>query len=335
MTVRQRQLGKTGPSVSAIGLGCMGMSFAYGQRDDAESARTLHRALDLGVTLLDTADVYGLGHNEQLIGQVLAGRRDEFVLATKFGIRSSGDTARTDAPETYIDTSPGYVRQACEASLSRLGFDTIDLYYAHRRNPTVPVEDTVAAMASLVDAGKVRHLGLSEVSPATLRAAHAVHPIAAVQMEYSLFSRDVEAEMLNTCRELGVALVAYSPVGRGLLTGTITDASALSADDYRRTAPRFAGDNLAANLRLVEAVQAVAAELGVTPAQAALAWLLARDEHVIPIPGTKRVRYLEENVAADAVALTPDQLARIEAAAPAAAVAGQRYPERAMGLVDQ
>jgi aryl-alcohol dehydrogenase-like predicted oxidoreductase len=311
----------------------MGMSFAYGERDDDESARTLHRALDLGVTLLDTADVYGMGHNEQLIGRVLAQRRDEFTLATKFGIRTPGDSPRTDVPGTYVDTSPGYLRQACDASLSRLGFDTIDLYYAHRRSPAVPVEDTVAAMADLVSAGKVRHLGLSEVSPATLRAAHAVHPIAAVQMEYSLFSRDVEAEMLDTCRELGVALVAYSPVGRGLLTGAITDTSALVESDYRRTAPRFTEENLAANLRLVEAVRAVAAELGATPAQAALAWLLARDELIIPIPGTKRVRYLEENTAAADIALTPEQLARIEAAAPATAVAGQRYPERAMDLV--
>ncbi|MEN3308542.1 MAG: hypothetical protein V7603_4744 [Micromonosporaceae bacterium] len=317
----------------AIGLGCMGMSFAYGERDDDESARTLHRALDLGVTLLDTADVYGMGHNEQLIGRVLAQRRDEFTLATKFGIRTPGDSPRTDVPGTYVDTSPGYLRQACDASLSRLGFDAIDLYYAHRRSPAVPVEDTVAAMADLVSAGKVRHLGLSEVSPATLRAAHAVHPIAAVQMEYSLFSRDVEAEMLDTCRELGVALVAYSPVGRGLLTGAITDTSALVESDYRRTAPRFTEENLAANLRLVEAVRAVAAELGATPAQAALAWLLARDELIIPIPGTKRVRYLEENTAAADIALTPEQLARIEAAAPATAVAGQRYPERAMDLV--
>jgi aryl-alcohol dehydrogenase-like predicted oxidoreductase len=234
-----------------------------------------------------------------------------------------------------VDTSPSYVRQACDASLARLGFDTIDLYYAHRRNPAVPIEDTVAAMASLVAAGKVRHLGLSEVSPQTLRAAHAVHPIAAVQMEYSLFSRDVEAEMLDTCHALGVALVAYSPVGRGLLTGTITDTSTLAPDDYRRVAPRFNDENLAANLRLVEAVREVAADLGVTPAQAALAWLLARDEHIIPIPGTKRVRYLEENAAAVDVALTQAQLARIEAAAPADAVAGLRYPDRAMELLDK
>jgi aryl-alcohol dehydrogenase-like predicted oxidoreductase len=311
----------------------MGMSFAYGERDDDESARTLHRALDLGVTFLDTADMYGQGSNEQLIGGVLRDRRAEFVLATKFGIRTTGGATRSDQPGAYVDTSPAYVRQACDASLARLGFDTIDLYYAHRRNPEVPIEDTVGAMASLVAAGKVRYLGLSEVSPQTLRAAHAVHPIAAVQMEYSLFSRDVEAQMLDTCRELGVALVGYSPVGRGLLTGAITDTSALDADDYRRASPRFADGHLAANLRLVESVRAVAAELGATAAQAALAWLLSRDDLVIPIPGTKRVRYLEENAAAVDIELTPAQLAAIEAAAPASEVSGQRYPDQAMSLI--
>ncbi len=331
--MKQRRLGNGGPSVSALWLGCIGMSFAYGPRDDDESARTLHRALDLGVTLLDTADIYGMGHNEELIGRVLAYRLDEFVLATKFAMRSLGGQALSNSPNTVVDTSPSWVRQACDASLARLGFDTIDLYYMHRRNPEVPIEDTVGAMAQLVETGKVRHLGLSEVSPKTLRAAHAVHPIAAVQMEYSLFTRDVEAEMLDTCRELGVALVAYSPVGRGMLTGTISDTATLSEDDYRRTAPRFSGENLAANLRLVEAVRAVAAELGVTPAQAALAWLLAQDELVIPIPGTKRVKYLEENVAAEGLTLTADQLARLEAAAPPASVAGPRYPDRAMTLL--
>jgi aryl-alcohol dehydrogenase-like predicted oxidoreductase len=333
--MRQRRLGDGGPGVSAIGLGCMGMSFAYGARDDAESARTLHRALDLGITLLDTADMYGMGHNEELIGRVLRDRRGEFLLATKFGFRTGDATARSDRPGTWIDTSPGYVRQACDASLRRLGVERIDLYYAHRRNPAVPVAETVGAMADLVAAGKVRYLGLSEVSPQTLRAAHAVHPISAVQMEYSLFSREVEAEMLETCRELGVALVAYSPVGRGLLTGTITDRDGLAPDDYRRVTPRFAAGNFAANLRLVRAVQEVASDLAVTPAQAALAWLLARDERVIPIPGTKRVRYLEENAAAVDVVFTAEQRARIEEAAPPAAVAGQRYPDRAMDLLNQ
>jgi aryl-alcohol dehydrogenase-like predicted oxidoreductase len=320
--------------VSEIGLGCMGMSFAYGPRDDEESTRTLHRALDLGVTFLDTADMYGAGHNEQLIGAALGGRRDEFVLATKFGVRSRADgQARSDTPGTYVDTSPEYVRQACDASLTRLGFDVIDLYYAHRRNPAVPVEDTVGAMAELVAAGKVRHLGLSEVSPATLRAAHAVHPIAALQVEYSLFSREPEDELLATCTELGVALVAYSPMGRGLLTGTVTDVAALSADDYRRHAPRFDAEHLAHNLKLVDALGAVAAELGVTPAQAALAWLLARDPSVIPIPGTKRVGYLVENVAAADVQLTAEQVAALDAAVPAGAVSGARYPEQAMSHI--
>jgi aryl-alcohol dehydrogenase-like predicted oxidoreductase len=303
----------------------MGMSFAYGPRDDEESTRTLHRALDLGVTMLDTADMYGFGHNEELIGRVLKDRRDEFVLATKFGFRARSES------ETYLDTSPGWVREAVDGSLRRLGFDTIDLYYMHRRDPAVPIEDTVGAMAALVSAGKVRHLGLSEVSPATLRAAHAVHPIAAVQVEYSLFSRDPEGELLDTCHELGVALVAYSPVGRGLLTGTVTG----TPDDFRATVPRFTGTNLDANLRLVEAVRAVAAQIGATPAQAALAWLLARDATVIPIPGTKRVRYLEENVAAADLTLMPDQIAALDAAVPPDAVAGTRYNEQSMARLNQ
>jgi aryl-alcohol dehydrogenase-like predicted oxidoreductase len=333
--MRTRQLGTSGPSVAAIGLGCMGMSHAYGVRDDEESARTLHRALDLGVTLLDTADVYGMGDNERLIGRVLAGRREEFLLATKFGLRSSGSgPARSDAPTSYVDTSPEWVRAACDASLDRLGMDTIDLYYAHRRNPAVPIEDTVGAMAELVAAGKVRRLGLSEVSVDTLRAAHAVHPISAVQMEYSLFTRDVEDSMAQACRELGVALVAYSPVGRGLLTGAVATLDDLAADDFRRGLPRFSDGNLAGNLRLADAVRAVAAELSATPAQTGLAWLLAQDELVIPIPGTKRVAYLEENVAADAVSLSADQLARIGSAVPRERVAGTRYGGRGMDMLD-
>ncbi len=329
--MESRQLGSQGPYVSELGLGCMGMSFAYGATDDEESARTLHRALDLGVTLLDTADMYGMGHNEELIGRVLRDRREEFVLATKFAIRSrGGGQANSASADTYVDTSPEWVRQAADASLRRLGFDTIDLYYMHRRNPAVPIEDTVGAMAELVQAGKVKHLGLSEVSPATLRAAHAVHPIAALQVEYSLFSRDPEGELLDTCHELGVALVAYSPVGRGLLTGTVTG----TPDDFRATVPRFHGENLEANLRLVEAVKSVAASLGATPAQTALAWLLARDASVIPIPGTKRVRYLEENVGAADLRLTPDQVAELDAAVPPDAVAGTRYAERSMQMVN-
>lgn len=334
--MNSRKLGSNGPAVGAIGLGCMGMSWAYGPTDDAESARTLHRALDIGVTLLDTADVYGAGANEELIGRTLANRRDEFTLATKFGLRSRSATARSDRPGTYVDTSPEYVREAAEASLRRLGFDVIDLYYAHRRNPEVPIEDTIGAMASLVAAGKVRHLGLSEVSAATLRAAHAVHPIAAVQVEYSLFTRDPENELLAACRELGVAVVAYSPVGRGLLTGTITETASLAEDDFRRTAqPRFTDANLDTNLKLVEAVRAVAAEIGATPAQAALAWLLARDELVIPIPGTRRIPYLEENTAAASITLTPAQVEALSAAVPASEVAGGRYTDQSLALVNQ
>ena len=329
-----RRLGSNGPRVAAVGLGCMGMSFAYGERDDAESTRTLHRALDLGVNHLDTADMYGAGHNEQLIGPVVRARRDEVFLATKFGNRIRESTTPGGAPDRFIDSSPQWARQACDASLARLGVDTIDLYYLHRRDPDVPIEDTVGAMAEQVAAGKVRHLGLSEINPATLRAAHTVHPIAAVQLEYSLFTRDVvEGEMLATCRELDIAVVAYSPVGRGLLTGTVTSPDQFTAGDFRTIAPRFSGDNLAANLPLVEAVAAVAAEIGCTPAQAALAWLLAQGEDILPIPGTKRVRYLEENIAAAELTLTDAQLGSLAAAVPPQDVAGQRYPEAAMRAV--
>ncbi|HEX7745488.1 MAG TPA: aldo/keto reductase [Micromonosporaceae bacterium] len=326
--MRRRPMGKNGPEVSAIGLGCMGMSFAYGARDDEESTRTLHRALDLGVNHLDTADLYGWGQNEELLGPVVRARRAEVFLATKFGNRR-----RDDSPGTYVDSSGAWAREACDGSLRRLGVDTIDLYYLHRRNPETPIEETVGAMAELVRAGKVRLIGLSEVSPATLRAAHAVHPVTAVQMEYSLFSRDVEAEMLGTCRELGVALVAYAPVGRGILTGTINNRDQLSADDVRTRAPRFSEQNLAANLDLVAAVRAIAAEIGCTPAQAALAWLLAQGPEVLPIPGTKRVRYLEENAAAADLKLTEEQVAQLTAAVPAGAVAGERYPEASMRAV--
>jgi aryl-alcohol dehydrogenase-like predicted oxidoreductase len=327
-------MGATGPEVSAIGLGCMGMSFAYGPRDDAESRRTLHRALDLGVNHLDTADMYGRGHNEELLGPVVRARRDEVFLATKFGNRFTGDAVATGMPGAYVDSSADWARAACDASLGRLGIDTIDLYYLHRRDPATPIEETVGAMAELVDAGKVRLIGLSEVSPATLRAAHAVHPITAVQMEYSLFSRDVEREMLATCRELGVALVAYSPVGRGLLTGAIASRDQLSPDDFRATsAPRFAPANLTANLDLVAEVRKIAAEIGCTPAQAALAWLLAQGDDILLIPGTKRVRYLEENSASVDLRLTPEQVSRLARAVPAAAVAGERYPEASMRFV--
>lgn len=329
--MRQRKVGAIGPSVSAVGLGCMGMSFAYGERDDVESTRTLQRALDLGVNHLDTADIYGFGHNEELVGRVVAARRDEVFLATKFGNRVPSSGA---AGPWLVDTSAAWVREACDTSLRRLGIDTIDLYYAHRRNPETPIEETVGAMASLVSAGKVRYLGLSEVSPATLRAAHAVHPIAAVQLEYSLFTRDVvEGEMLNTCRDLGVAVVAYSPVGRGLLTGTVTSRAELAPGDFRQVAPRFSDENLARNLPLVEAVRAVASEIGCTPAQAALAWVLAQGDDILPIPGTKRVTYLQENVARADIALTPEHVSRLSAAGPASAVAGERYPEQSLKLV--
>ncbi|MDH6462439.1 aryl-alcohol dehydrogenase-like predicted oxidoreductase [Micromonospora sp. A200] len=330
----RRRMGATGPEVSAIGLGCMGMSFAYGGRDDTESTRTLHRALDLGVNHLDTADMYGAGANERLLAPVVRARRDEVFLATKFGNRTGGDSVGgTGTPGAYVDSSAAWAREACDASLGRLRVDTIDLYYLHRRDPRTPIEETVGALAELVEAGKVRLIGLSEVSPATLRAAHAVHPVTAVQMEYSLFTRDVEGEMLATCRELGVALVAYSPVGRGLLTGAISGRDQLAADDWRAGVPRFAEGNLDANLRLVAAVRAVAEEIGCTPAQAALAWLLAQGEDILPIPGTKRVRYLEENAAAADIRLTPEQRDRLGAAVPAGAVAGERYPEASMRTV--
>ncbi|MEU1753669.1 aldo/keto reductase [Micromonospora matsumotoense] len=324
----RRQIGAGGPAVSAIGLGCMGMSFAYGGPDDAESTRTLHRALDLGVNHLDTADMYGFGANERLLAPVVRARRDEVFLATKFGNRRTADGSGA-----YVDSSAAWARQACDASLDRLGVDTIDLYYMHRRQPDTPIEETVTAMAELVEAGKVRLLGLSEVSPATLRTAHAVHPISAVQMEYSLFTRDVEGEMLDTCRELGVTLVAYSPVGRGLLTGAITGRDQLTEGDWRAAAPRFATESLDANLRLVAAVRAVADEIGCTPAQAALAWLLAQGPDVLPIPGTKRVRYLEENAAAADLRLTAAQQARLREAVPVDAVVGARYPASGMQTV--
>ncbi len=323
--MEQRALGSSRLSVSAIGLGCMGMSEFYGPTDDAQSLATLERAFALGVTHYDTADMYGSGHNETLLARFLAGRREKVVVATKFGIvREPGKYERR------IDTSPAYVRAACEASLKRLGIETIDLYYAHRLNPDTPVEDTVAAMAELVEAGKVRALGLSEVSAATLRRAHAVHPIAALQSEYSLWTRDVEAEVLPALRELGVALVAYAPLGRGMLTGAIGKDTILAENDFRRLSPRFQGDNLDANLRLVAAVKALADERGCTPGQVALAWLLAQGPDILPIPGTRRIARLEENVGAAAVTLSPADLARLDAAMPPGTAAGARYPAEGM-----
>ena len=309
--------------VGRIGLGAMGMSQAYSpsQMDDAESIRTIHRALDLGVTLLDTAEIYGPFVNEELVGKAIADRRDEVVLATKFGNVRDPDNPRN----RRIDGSPAYVRSACDASLQRLGVDHIDLYYQHRVDRSVPIEETVGAMAELVTAGKVRHLGLSEASATTIRRAHATHPITALQTEYSLWTRDLEDEILPLLRELGIGLVPYSPLGRGFLTGTITSTDDLDPDDFRRHNPRFAGDALQTNLGIVEAVRAVADTKGATPGQVALAWVLAQGDDVVPIPGTKRVRYLEENVAAAAVELTPEDLTRLDEAVPAAV--GERYPD--------
>ncbi|CAN5436473.1 aldo/keto reductase [soil metagenome] len=322
MTLHQRTLGVTAPlTVSALGLGCMGMSEFYGTGDEAEGIATIHRALDLGVTFLDTADMYGPFTNEQLVGKALQGRRDGVVLATKFG-----NERRADGTRVGINGSPEYVRAACDASLQRLGVDHIDLYYQHRVDQSVPIEETVGAMKELVEAGKVTHLGLSEASAATIRRAHAVHPITALQTEYSLFTRDLEDEILPTLRELGIGLVPYSPLGRGLLTGTITHDS-LEAGDSRATAyfPRLNGDALDANLVLVDRVRALADTLGCTPGQLALAWVLAQGDDIAPIPGTKRVRYLEENVAAADVSLSPDDLAALAEAVPADAVVGARY----------
>jgi aryl-alcohol dehydrogenase-like predicted oxidoreductase len=301
----------------------MGMSEFYGAADEAEAAATIQRALDLGVTFLDTADIYGQGANEELVGKAIAGRRDEVQLATKFGI-----VRRPDEPGYRgIDGSPDYVRRSCDASLGRLGVDHIDLYYQHRVDPDVPIEETVGAMAELVAAGKVRHLGLSEAGAGTLRRANAVHPITALQSEWSLWTRDIEAEILPACREFGIGVVPYSPLGRGFLTGTITSPDQLAPDDFRLTTPRFQGDNFAANLALAEGVKALAAKKGCTPGQVALAWLLAQGEDVVPIPGTKRRRYLEENTASVEIILTADDLSALAQAAPVGAAAGDRYAD--------
>ncbi|TDU00546.1 aryl-alcohol dehydrogenase-like predicted oxidoreductase [Azorhizobium sp. AG788] len=320
-----RPLGRTGLSVSAIGLGCMGMSEFYGASDDTQSLATLDAALDAGITFFDTADMYGVGHNERLLGQFLKGKREKVVLATKFG-----NVRGPNGERLGINGSPAYVREACEASLKRLGIETIDLYYQHRVDPKTPIEDTVGAMARLVEEGKVRHLGLSECSVATLKRAHGVHPITAVQTEYSLWTRDAEAEMLGVCADLGISFVAYSPLGRAFLTGAITSTDTLAENDFRRHNPRFQGEAFAQNKRLTDALAAFAAARKATSAQIALAWILNKQPHVIPIPGTRRIKYLQENAAAVAIRLSPAEVAELDALFPPQAVAGTRYPEPVM-----
>jgi len=327
--MNKRTLGPRGPEVSEIGLGCMGMSAFYGHADEAEARATIARALDLGCNFLDTSDMYGPHTNERLVGSAIAARRDEVFLATKFGIKLQRED---DLLSRTVDGTPAYVREACDASLERLGVEHIDLYYQHRVDPDTPIEDTVAAMAELVQAGKVRHIGLSEASAPTIRRAHAVHPITAVQTEYSLWTRDVESEILPTLEELGIALVAYSPLGRGFLSGRFTSTEELDENDYRRFGPRFTGENLQQNLALAERVRELASEKGITPGQLALAWVLHRGEHIVPIPGTKRVSYLEENIAAADVELSKAEVEHIAKTVPPAA--GERYPEAVMRSVN-
>jgi aryl-alcohol dehydrogenase-like predicted oxidoreductase len=330
MTMQQRALGAQGLRVSELGLGCMGMSEFYGQGDDQESISTIHRALELGMTFLDTADMYGVGRNEELVGRAIRGRRDQVQLATKFG-----NVRGPQGERLGVNGRPEYVMQACEASLRRLDVEVIDLYYQHRVDPDTPIEETVGAMARLVEQGKVRYLGLSEAAPDTIRRAHAVHPITALQTEYSLWSRDPEDEILPTVRELDIGFVAYSPLGRGFLTGQIGSIDDLAPDDFRRHSPRFQGENFQRNLDLVEKVQEIAREKGCTPAQLALAWLLAQGDDIVPIPGTKRRKYLEDNAGAVNVHVTPDDLSRIDEVAPKGAAAGARYPQEAMQLVNR
>ncbi|MFJ5454112.1 aldo/keto reductase [Pectobacterium jejuense] len=330
--MQQRKLGANGPQVSAIGLGCMGMSDFYSTaQDEKESIATLHRALELGVTLLDTADMYGPHTNELLLGKAIKGKREQLFLATKFGIIR--DPANPNA--RGVCGKPDYIRRAVEGSLTRLGTDVIDLYYQHRIDPTVPIEETVGTLAELVQEGKIRYIGLSEASATTLERAHRVHPITALQSEYSLWTRDMETEILPTCERLGIGFVPYSPLGRGFLTGAIRSPDDLAADDFRRTNPRFSGENFGKNLQLVEKINQLAQEKQVTPSQLALAWVLAQGEHIVPIPGTKRRRYLEENVAALDVTLTKEELAAIDAIFPPDAAAGERYGKESMAALNQ